>query len=33
LLYGELALVKSGRFDAEYIVTLRFPHLSAREKA
>ncbi len=32
LLYGELALVKSGRFDAEYIVTLRFPHVSAREK-
>jgi two-component system sensor histidine kinase AlgZ len=33
LLYGELALVKSGRFDNEYIVTLRFPHVSAREKA
>jgi two-component system sensor histidine kinase AlgZ len=32
LLYGEQALVKSGRFDAEYIVTLRFPHVSAREK-
>jgi len=29
LLYGELALVKSGRFDEEYIVTLRFPHVSA----
>ncbi|HEX3845159.1 MAG TPA: sensor histidine kinase [Steroidobacteraceae bacterium] len=26
LLYGELALVKSGRFGQEYIVTLRFPH-------
>ena len=33
LLYGEHALVKSGRFDSEYIVTLRFPHVSAREKA
>ena len=29
LLYGELALVKAGRFDEEYIVTLRFPHVSA----
>ena len=29
LLYGELALVKAGRFDGEYIVTLRFPHVSA----
>jgi two-component system sensor histidine kinase AlgZ len=28
LLYGELALVKSGRFGQEYIVTLRFPHRS-----
>jgi two-component system, LytTR family, sensor histidine kinase AlgZ len=27
LLYGERGLVKSGRFDAEYIVTLRFPYL------
>lgn len=27
LLYGERGLVKSGKFDAEYIVTLRFPHL------
>ena len=26
-MYGERALVKSGRFDAEYIVTLRFPHI------
>ena len=25
LLYGERALMKSGRFDGEYIVTLRFP--------
>ena len=25
LMYGERALIKSGRFDAEYIVTLRFP--------
>jgi len=25
LLYGERGLMKSGRFDAEYIVTLRFP--------
>jgi two-component system sensor histidine kinase AlgZ len=33
LLYGELALVKAGRFGDEYIVTLRFPHVSAREKA
>jgi two-component system sensor histidine kinase AlgZ len=27
LMYGEHALVKSGRFDAEYIVTLRFPYI------
>lgn len=27
LMYGEKALVKSGRFDAEYIVTLRFPYV------
>ena len=27
LMYGERALVKSGRFDAEYIVTLRFPYI------
>ena len=25
LMYGEQALMKSGRFDDEYIVTLRFP--------
>jgi len=24
-MYGGRALMKSGRFDAEYIVTLRFP--------
>ena len=33
LLYGELALVKAGRFGEEYIVTLRFPHVSAPAKA
>jgi len=27
LMYGGHALMKSGRFDAEYIVTLRFPLL------
>jgi len=27
LLYGERGLVKSGKFDAEFIVTLRFPYL------
>jgi two-component system, LytTR family, sensor histidine kinase AlgZ len=27
LLYGSRALVKAGRFDDEYIVTLRFPHI------
>src|SRR5579862_2072703 len=27
LLYGERALMKSGQFEAEYIVTLRFPLL------
>jgi len=32
LMYGEQALVKSGRFDAEYIVTLRFPYVEHREK-
>jgi two-component system, LytTR family, sensor histidine kinase AlgZ len=31
LLYAEHALVKSGRFDNEYIVTLRFPHVSAKK--
>jgi two-component system sensor histidine kinase AlgZ len=32
LLYGERGLVKSGRFDAEYIVTLRFPHVEDLKK-
>jgi two-component system, LytTR family, sensor histidine kinase AlgZ len=32
LMYGERALVKAGRFDDEYIVTLRFPHVERREK-
>ena len=32
LLYGEPALVKAGRFGEEYIVTLRFPHLSGLNK-
>ena len=33
LMYGERALMKSGRFDAEYIVTLRFPlHREQRPK-
>ena len=32
LLYGELALVKAGRFGDEYIVTLRFPHVSALQQ-
>jgi two-component system, LytTR family, sensor histidine kinase AlgZ len=32
LLYGERGLVKSGRFDAEYIVTLRFPHVEDPQK-
>ena len=32
LLYGDVALVKAGRFDDEYIVTLRFPHVTARER-
>ncbi len=30
LMYGERALVKAGRFDEEYIVTLRFPHVENR---
>jgi two-component system, LytTR family, sensor histidine kinase AlgZ len=29
LMYGERALVKSGRFDSEYIVTLRFPYVDS----
>ncbi|MGH8138588.1 MAG: sensor histidine kinase [Steroidobacteraceae bacterium] len=32
LMYGGQGLVKSGRFDAEYIVTLRFPHIESRQK-
>jgi two-component system, LytTR family, sensor histidine kinase AlgZ len=32
LLYGERALIKAGRFDAEYIVTLRFPHVDSLAK-
>jgi two-component system, LytTR family, sensor histidine kinase AlgZ len=32
LMYGERALVKSGRFDSEYIVTMRFPHVENRER-
>ncbi len=31
LMYGEKALIKAGRFDSEYIVTLRFPYLERRE--
>lgn len=32
LMYGERALVKAGRFDSEYIVTLRFPHVEDRRR-
>ncbi len=32
LMYGEQALVKSGRFDLEYIVTLRFPYVERSDK-
>lgn len=32
LMYGEQALVKAGRFDAEYIVTLRFPYIVSTRK-
>jgi two-component system sensor histidine kinase AlgZ len=32
LLYGGRALVKAGRFDEEYIVTLRFPHIESRAR-
>jgi two-component system sensor histidine kinase AlgZ len=32
LMYGGHGLVKAGRFDAEYIVTLRFPHIESRVK-
>jgi two-component system sensor histidine kinase AlgZ len=31
LMYGDKALIKAGRFDAEYIVTLRFPYVERRE--
>ena len=33
LLYGERGLVKSGRFDNEFIVTLRFPHVEKLDEA
>jgi LytS/YehU family sensor histidine kinase len=33
LLYGERGLVKSGRFDNEFIVTLRFPHVETLNEA
>jgi len=33
LMYGERALVKAGRFDDEYIVTLRFPHVEKLNEA
>jgi two-component system sensor histidine kinase AlgZ len=32
LMYGDRALVKAGRFDAEYIVTLRFPHVETLDR-
>ncbi len=32
LMYGDRALVKAGKFDEEYIVTLRFPHVEDRER-
>jgi two-component system sensor histidine kinase AlgZ len=32
LMYGERALVKAGKFDHEYIVTLRFPHVEDRTR-
>jgi two-component system, LytTR family, sensor histidine kinase AlgZ len=32
LMYGEQGIVKSGRFDAEYIVTLRFPYIENLQK-
>jgi two-component system sensor histidine kinase AlgZ len=32
LMYGERALVKAGKFDQEYIVTLRFPHVEDRTR-
>ena len=33
LLYGARALVKAGRFDEEYIVTLRFPYMTSTPPA
>ncbi len=33
LMYGERATVKAGRFDEEYIVTLRFPYVTAEPAA
>ena len=33
LMYGERATVKAGKFDEEYIVTLRFPYSAAGEAA
>ena len=33
LLYGARALVKAGRFDEEYIVTLRFPYIASAPPA
>jgi two-component system sensor histidine kinase AlgZ len=32
LMYGEQGLVKSGRFDSEYIVTMRFPYIESRRE-
>ena len=32
LMYGERALVKAGRFDSEYVVTLRFPHVESASR-
>ena len=32
LMYGEQGLVKAGRFDAQYIVTLRFPYIVNRQR-
>jgi two-component system sensor histidine kinase AlgZ len=33
LMYGDRATVKAGRFDEEYIVTLRFPYTAATAPA
>jgi two-component system sensor histidine kinase AlgZ len=32
LMYGERGIVKAGRFEQEYIVTVRFPHIESRER-